>query len=179
MKKEKIIAKIKHWLNEVVIGLNLCPFAKYPLTENRLRYTISEATTEQELLETLAIELKLLENDQTIETSLIILSDMLQDFYDYNQFLDYADTLLEQMELIGTIQIASFHPQYQFADTQPDDVENYTNRSPFPILHLLKESSVEKAIALHANCDQIPENNIRHLREIGKEKIQALLGGKK
>ena len=175
MNTTEIIDQVKHWLNEVVIGLNLCPFAKYPVLENRVRYTVTDATTEEILLEALALELKLLEKNHTLETSLIILPGMLQDFYDYNQFLDYADALLEQMSLIGTIQIASFHPQYQFADTEPDDVENYTNRAPFPILHLLKESSVEKAVAHHPDCDQIPENNIKLLRKLGKEKMVAKL----
>jgi uncharacterized protein len=171
---EKIIIAVRHWVETLVIGLNLCPFAKRELINNRIRFTVSRAANEQQLLENLQAELELLNNDQSIETTLIIHPDVLQDFYDYNEFLDYADGLLVQMELDGVYQIASFHPNYQFADTEPDDVENYSNRSPYPLLHLIREQSLEQAIASYPDSDQIPQRNVELLKSLGREKMQAL-----
>jgi len=171
---EKIIKPVRHWVETLVVGLNLCPFAKRELINNRVRFTVTEAATEQQLLETLQAELQLLNDDQSIETTLLIHPDVLQVFYDYNEFLDYADGLLVQMELDGIYQIASFHPNYQFADTEPDDVENYSNRSPYPLLHLIREQSLEWAIASHPNPDQIPQRNVDLLKSLGQDKMQAL-----
>lgn len=174
MKHEKIIKSVRHWVETLVVGLNLCPFAKRELINNRVRFTVTEATTEQQLLETLQTELELLNDDQSIETTLLIHPDVLQDFYDYNEFLDYADGLLVQMELDGVYQIASFHPNYQFADTEPEDVENYSNRSPYPLLHLIREQSLERAIANYPNPDRIPQRNVELLKSLGRNKMQAL-----
>lgn len=120
-------------------------------------------------------ELEKLNNDSSIETTLLIHPNVLQDFYLYNQFLDYADGLLVEMELEGIMQIASFHPHYQFADTSPDDVENYTNRSPYPVLHLLREESLERAIDSYPDSYAIPEANVKLLKSLGRNKMQALL----
>ncbi|HHA19771.1 MAG TPA: DUF1415 domain-containing protein [Methylophaga sp.] len=174
MDHEKIIKAVRHWVETLVVGLNLCPFAKRELINNRVRFTVTDATTEQQLLETLQAELQLLNDDRSIETTLLIHPDVLQDFYDYNEFLDYADGLLVQLELDGIYQIASFHPNYQFADTEPDDVENYSNRTPYPLLHLIREQSLERAIANYPNSDQIPQRNVELLRSLGSKKMQAL-----
>ncbi len=136
---------------------------------------VSEANTEKNLLLALQKELKFLQNDETFETSILIHPYVLQDFYDYNEFLNDVDILLVEMKLEGIIQIASFHPEYQFSGTQPDDVENYTNRSPYPSLHLLREASVEQAVANYPMVDQIPARNIELMKRIGKEKLQAVM----
>lgn len=170
-----ILAEVRHWVEALVVGENLCPFAKRELVKNRVRFSLSEAVSEEELLTDLSQELALLEQEDRIETTLLIHPRLLNNFYDYNQFLDLADALLAEMDLEGVFQIASFHPRYQFDGTLPDDVENYTNRSPYPMLHLLREDSLEQRIADYPDVDAIPENNIRRLRELGLEGIRALL----
>jgi hypothetical protein len=114
----------------LVVGLNLCPFAKRELVQNRVRFAVTDAVTEEQLLLDLQAELELLNSGEVVETTLLIHPKVLQDFYNYNQFLSHADSLLMEMGLVGVYQIASFHPDYQFGGTEPDDVENYTNRSP-------------------------------------------------
>lgn len=168
---------VKKWVEDMVVGLNLCPFAKRELIADRVRFFVSEAKTEEQLLMDLHSELNVLNADDGIETTLLIHPAVLHNFSDYNQFLDYAEGLLVELELDGVYQIASFHPDYQFADTEPDDVENYTNRAPYPILHLLREQSLERAVANYPNPEQIPERNIALLRDLGREKILALLDG--
>ena len=128
----------RDWLEQVVIGLNLCPFAHREFANDRVRFAITDATTELQLLQSLESELQLLFGDPSIETTLLIHPQALGDFADYNQFLDLADGLLVQMNLEGIFQIASFHPDYQFDGTSPGDAENYTNRSPYPTLHILR-----------------------------------------
>ncbi len=157
-----------------MVGLNLCPFAKRELVQNRVRFSVTDAVTEEQLLADLQAELELLSSDEAVETTLLIHPNVLQDFYNYNQFLSRADSLLEQMGLVGVYQIASFHPDYQFGGTEPDDVENYTNRSPYPMLHLIREESLERAIANYPDSDLIPERNIALLKSLGRDKIQAL-----
>jgi hypothetical protein len=158
-----------------VVGLNLCPFAKRELVNDRVRFAVTDSTTEEQLLAALQAELELLNNDANIETTLLIHAYVLQDFYDYNQFLNVADELLLQMNLDGVYQVASFHPHYQFGGTAPDDAENYTNRSPYPMLHLIREESLERAIAGYPDVDQVPERNIALMNRLGQEKLQALL----
>lgn len=158
-----------------MVGLNLCPFAKTELINSRIRFTVTDATTEEQLLVALQAELELLNNDETIETTLLIHPKVLADFDDYNQFLNYADGLLEQMNLEGIYQIASFHPDYQFGGTHAGDAENYTNKSPYPMLHLLREASLERAIASYPNPGKIPERNIALMEEMGAEKLKVLL----
>ncbi|MDD5321632.1 MAG: DUF1415 domain-containing protein [Methylococcales bacterium] len=170
----KIINPVRHWVENLVVGLNLCPFAKRELVQNRIRFSVTEAVTEEQLLVDLQAELELLNNDEAVETTLLIHPKVLQDFYNYNQFLSRADSLLAQMGLVGVYQIASFHPDYQFGGTEPDDVENYTNRSPYPMLHLIREESLERAIANYPDSDWIPERNIALLKSLGRNKIQAL-----
>jgi len=169
-----IISSVRRWLEEAVIGLNLCPFAKRELVNDRIRFSMSDATSEEQLLSSLITELELLNKDDSIETTLLIHPGVLQNFYDYNEFLDVADGLLIEMDLEGIYQIASFHPDYQFADTDFDDVENFSNRSPYPLLHIIREESLELAIAGYPNADGIPERNIALLKEMGKDKMQAM-----
>ncbi|MDH3977182.1 MAG: DUF1415 domain-containing protein [Gammaproteobacteria bacterium] len=175
MNQEKIIKSVRQWLESLVIEMNLCPFAKRELVKNSVRFAVTGATNELQLLTALEDELELLNRDASIETILLAHPDVLQDFDDYNQFLSDADQLLVSMELEGIYQIASFHPDYQFAGTQPDDAENYTNRSPYPLLHLLREDSLESAIKEYPDIDQVPARNIAMMNRMGKDKLSALL----
>ncbi len=171
VKDDKVTAATRNWLEKAVIGLNLCPFARAVYAGDRIRYVVSGATTVEALLEVLAAELELLaETDESkTETTLLIHPQVLGDFLDYNDFLELADALVEELDLDGLLQVASFHPQYQFADTEPDDVTNCSNRSPYPTLHLLRESSVERAVAAHPDTEQIYRDNIKTLRQLGRE----------
>lgn len=175
MEHRIIIKAVKTWVETIVVGLNLCPFAKRELLANRVRFSVSEAGNEEQLLAELQVELELLNSDDSIETILLIHPQVLQDFYDYNQFLDYVDGLLLEMGLEGVYQVASFHPDYQFGGTEPDDAENYTNRSPYPILHVIREASLEQAVANHPDSDEIPQRNIALANSLGKDKMRDLL----
>lgn len=157
------------------MALNLCPFANRELVSNRIRFTVTDVTTEEELLIALQAEVELLNNEETIETTLLIHPNVLQNFYNYNEFLNIVDSLLIEMKLEGVYQVASFHPAYQFNGTEPDDLENYTNRSPYPMLHILREDSLERAIANHPDIDQIPERNIELMNTLGQSKLNALI----
>lgn len=175
MGETEIIAATRKWVEEVVVGYNLCPFAKRELVRNRVRFVVSEAETEDELLQALHSELQRLEDEPEIETSLLIHPGVLQDFGPYNEFLDAADGLLAYLDMEGVYQIASFHPDYRFAGTEPDAAENYTNRSPFPMLHLLREASLEAAIDSYPDVDGIPQRNIELMNELGSEKMRSIL----
>lgn len=163
------IAATRRWVDRAVIGLDLCPFARAVQTGNRIRYVESGATTPEALAEDLQRELlHLADADPTrCETTLLVHPHVLADFLDFNDFLDVADALLEELELEGVIQVASFHPQYQFADSTPAAIENYTNRSPHPTLHLLRESSIERAVDAMDDTAGIYEKNVETLRRIG------------
>jgi len=174
---DPIIAAVRNWVETLVVGLNLCPFAKRELVKNRVRFCVSDAIDEEHLLVDLENELALLKQDDAIETSLLIHPDVLQDFFDFNQFLTRAETRLRQLKLKGVFQIASFHPDYQFGGTELDDTENYTNKSPYPVLHLIREASLDQAIANYPDADLIPERNIELLEDLGREKMRALLRG--
>jgi hypothetical protein len=162
-------------VEDLVVELNLCPFAGRELVRDRIRFVVTESVTEAQLLVALNAELQLLKDDATIETTLLIHPDVLQDFLDYNQFLDKADQLLVQTGLEGVYQVASFHPDYQFAGTADDDAENYTNRSPYPLLHILREESLTRSIHAYPDVDEIPARNIEKMDELGIEKLQALI----
>ena len=166
---EEVIAATQRWLERAVIGLNLCPFAKAVHVKNQIRYVVSAAQTPDELLRDLLRELEVLAeaNPETIETTLLIHPQVLQDFLDYNDFMEVVDAALEEVDLNGELQVASMHPQYQFADTAPDDISNYTNRSPYPTLHLLREASVERAVVAFPEAEQIFDKNIETLRRLG------------
>jgi hypothetical protein len=167
----EIIAATKHWLETAIIGLNLCPFARAVYVREQIRYVVSEAATPEALLADLLVELQSLAaaDPGEIDTTLIIHPRVLGDFLDYNDFLGVADAAVVDLGLEGVIQIASFHPEYQFAGTGRDDIENYTNRSPFPILHLLREASVERAVAAFPDASDIYEKNMATMRRLGIE----------
>lgn len=143
--------------------------------ENRVRFAVTEVQTETQLLIALQTELELLDSDASIETTLLIHAEVLKDFHDYNQFLNIADALLVEKNLDGTYQIASFHPHYQFAGTEPGDVENYTNRSPYPLLHIIREESLEQAIAGYPDVDKIPSRNIELMHSLGRIRLETLM----
>ena len=169
------LTAVKYWLEHTVIDFNLCPFAKREFINNRIRFSVSHATTTQQLLQSLQTELIYLEQNPDTATTLIIHPHVLQHFEDYNDFLDDVDALLMEQGYEGHYQIASFHPHYQFAGTQAEDAENYTNRSPFPLLHLLREQSLEKALASYPNPEQIPERNIALMNKMGTATLQQQL----
>ena len=172
---KRITESVKHWVETVVVGLNLCPFAKKELINKRVRLSVSDAVTSEQLLLDIHQELLFLNRTSQIETSLLIHPGVLQDFQDYNQFLDVADLLLRELKLEGIFQIASFHPDYQFAGSQQDDVENYTNRSPYPLLHFIREKSLAQAVAHYPDTGDIPARNIALMNQLGTDKMQALL----
>lgn len=175
MNKETIIKATRAWVENPVISLNLCPFAKRELVRNRVRFAVTDASTETQLLLALDAELKRLDREPDVETTLLIHPEALGDFDDYNQLLDLADALLVQAGWEGVYQIASFHPDYQFAGTEPEDAENYTNRSPYPMLHLLREASLANAVDRHPDVGGIPERNIALLQGLGTEAMAARL----
>lgn len=172
---EEIIQAVRQWVETFVVGMNLCPFAKRELVKKRVRFVTTAATTAEQLLQVLQTELELLNEDPSVETTLLIHPAVLQDFYDFNDFLGCADSLLVDMELEGIYQVASFHPDYQFGGTRPGDAENYTNRAPYPVLHLLREESLERVIADYPDVDDIPERNIALMNRLGQDKLEALL----
>jgi len=172
---DHIIAAVRQWVEQLVIGHNLCPFAKRELVRDRVRFFASQAMDEEQLLVDLENELALLVEDEQTETTLIITPQVLQDFFDFNQFLNRAEQRLKQLKLKGVFQIASFHPDYQFGGTEPDDAENYTNKSPYPVLHVLREASLDDAIANYPDAESIPERNIERLEQIGADRLRQLL----
>ena len=166
---EKIIVATKLWLERAVIGLNLCPFAKAVHVKNLISYMVSSATTHEDLLNDMMYALEILAETsaENIDTTLLVHPYVLTDFLDYNDFLDVVDAALEDMGLENVLQVASFHPQYQFAGTQPDDIENYTNRSPYPMMHLLREASVMRGVLAFPEAGKIFDKNIATLRDLG------------
>lgn len=173
---EAVVAATQEWLEKAVIGLNLCPFAKAVHVKRQVRYVVSQAIDEEGLLQDLLHELQLLASAEPgdVETTLLVHPFVLRDFLDYNDFLDIADAAVEELGLEGVLQVASFHPQYQFAESAPDDMANFSNRAPFPTLHLLREDSVDKAVAAFPDADRIYETNIATLRRLGPEGWKAL-----
>lgn len=171
------IAATRYWLQHAVIGLNLCPFAKAVVVKQQVRFVLSDATTPEQLLQTLGEELSLLRDTsaEQVDTTLIVHPQVLTDFLDYNDFLDLADGLVESLELEGILQVASFHPDYQFAGSEPDDIANYSNRAPYPTLHLLREDSVARAVDAFPDPDAIVDRNIETLTRLGHEGWRHLL----
>lgn len=173
---EEIIAATRRWLERSVIGLNLCPFAESVYRGGRVRFAVSEQTSAAGLLQDLCAELNALQAADPLrcETALLIHPWVLADFVEYNDFLDVCESMVVDLGLEGELQVASFHPQYRFAGTQSEDIENYTNRSPYPMLHILREASIERAIAAVPDTDEIYRRNIRTLRQLGAEGWQRL-----
>ena len=176
MSEEKILAATRHWLEKAVIGLNLCPFAKAVYVKNQVRLVVSRARHADDLLEELDRELDLLVATPAdeIDTTLLIHAKLFEDFLDFNDFLEVADGVVEEHGLEGVIQLASFHPRFQFDGTEPDDISNYTNRAPFAMLHLLREASVEKAVEAFPEAEAIFEENIKTLEKLGHAGWKAL-----
>ena len=167
------------WLERAVIGLNLCPFAKSVHVKGQVHYAVSHATDRNELLIDLIFELNQLvaHDNKARDTTLLIAPDCLQDFLDFNDFLAQANRALAKLKLDGVLQIASLHPQYQFAGTAEDDVTNFTNRSPYPTLHLLREDSIDRAVAAFPNPESIFEVNMQTMERLGAEGWAALKVG--
>jgi hypothetical protein len=172
----RYIAETRAWVERAVIGLKLCPFARAPQLQGLVRYVASSATTSEALRDDLVHELQRLAAcaPGEIETTLLIHPDVLPDFHEYNDFLDVAEQAVEALGLEGVIQVASFHPRYQFAGTDIDDIGNASNRSPFPTLHLLREESIERAVEAFGDTDAIFEANIETLERLGPEGWAAL-----
>lgn len=166
---QTVVDEMQTWLEKAVIGLNLCPFAKAVHVKKQIRYQVSSAVTEEQLLRDLLSELQFLVKTQAseVDTTLLIHPQVLNDFLDYNEFLETAEAALVELQLEGVIQVASFHPRYQFAGTAADDITNYTNRSPYPALHLLREESITRAVDSFPDVESIPEKNIETMRALG------------
>ena len=166
-----VIAETRAWVRRAVIGLNLCPFARAVDAKDQIRYVHSGATDAETLLATLCVELQRLADTgpEQVDTTMVIHPRVFADFEDFNEFLELADAAVEDMNLDGILQVASFHPQFQFADTAPDDITNATNRAPYPTLHLLREESVDRAVAAFPEAEAIFERNMETLEKLGPE----------
>ncbi|MDF7676636.1 DUF1415 domain-containing protein [Neisseriaceae bacterium ESL0693] len=173
---QHILTATRHWLTRAVIGLNLCPFAKAPYIKEQIRFCVSHARHIDSFLELLDDELQLLATTpaEKIETTLLIEPVLFADFNDFNDLLDLTDQVISDHQLDGVLQIAPFHPQFQFADTTKEDITNYTNRSPYPTLHLIREDSIDRAVAAMGDTSTIFERNKQLLRQMGTEGWQRL-----
>lgn len=176
-KKTDALQLTKNWLETFVLGLNLCPFARHPLRNGKVRFVVFEGDDLEALTETFVRELAYLDQapPSVCETTLIILRDILGEFEEYLDFMEMSEIIVEQLELEGVFQVASFHPDYQFEETEPTDAENYTNRSPYPMIHLLREDSVTRAVEAFPEVGDIPARNIETMNNLGIEKIKSLL----
>ncbi|MCY7369614.1 MAG: DUF1415 domain-containing protein [Polaromonas sp.] len=176
MTDDEVLRQTRHWLEKAVIGLNLCPFAKAVYVKNQVRLVVSHARHADDLLEELDRELDLLVTTPAdeIDTTLLIHPTLFDDFLDFNDFLEVAEGVVDEHELEGVVQLASFHPKFQFDGTGLDDIGNYSNRAPFAMLHLLREDSVERAVAAFPDADAIFERNIQTLQRLGLEGWETL-----
>ncbi|MBI3878508.1 MAG: DUF1415 domain-containing protein [Verrucomicrobia bacterium] len=172
------IAATRNWVEKAVIGLNLCPFAKAVHLKGQVRYVVSAARTEDALLADLKTELAFLHATpaEEVDDTLLIHPHALGEFDDFKNFLPRANTTLRKAGLVGEIQIASFHPHYQFADAEPDDITNFTNRAPYPTLHLLREASIERAVQAFPAADAIYETNRETMKKLGHAGWKKLVG---
>ena len=176
--ESQVVADTQAWLDKAVIGLNLCPFAKAVVAKQQVRMVVCMDSEPEQVLQMLQQEMQLLVDTDAavIDTTLLIAPKLLPDFLDFNEFLFDCDSVLVSMELEGVLQIADFHPRYQFASTQPDDISNFTNRAPYPTLHLLREESIDKAVAAFPDASLIYERNVQVLEALGKEGWEGLVG---
>ena len=176
MEHDTVIEDTRNWMVKAVIGLNLCPFAKGVHVKNQVRYRVSDASTPEGLLEDLIEELTFLRDadPQEIDTTLLVHPEVLKDFLDFNDFLDVVDAAIEELDLEGVLQVASFHPDYEFGDEEPGDITHYTNRSPYPTLHLIRESSLEQAVEAFPEAADIFEANKDTMRRLGEAGWKAL-----
>ncbi|MCX7255224.1 MAG: DUF1415 domain-containing protein [Polaromonas sp.] len=176
MSDEEVIQQTRHWLEKAVIGLNLCPFAKAVYVKNQVRLVVSHARHADDLLEELDRELDLLvaTPPEELDTTLLIHPTLFDDFLDFNDFLEVAEGVVDEHELEGVVQLASFHPKFQFDGTELDDIGNYTNRAPFAMLHLLREASIDRAVEAFPQAEAIFEENIKTLEKLGHAGWKAL-----
>lgn len=165
----------RKWVDDIVVGLNFCPFAKPEVLKNSIRYAVTQQDNIRDFLDELISECQLLDNTPSIETSLLIYPAKLESFFDYLDFLSIAEQLISAHGYDGVYQIASFHPDYCFDGCQNEDPSNYTNRSPYPMLHLLREESLEKVLDAISHPEAIPERNIQKATELGADHLKALL----
>ena len=175
MNHQEIINQTRYWIKEVIVGFNFCPFAKRQLEREHIRFCVNEQTETELMLKDVFSECTYLDSHTDVETTLIIFPQTVADFEQYLTFLDMAEQLLSAQGYDGTYQLASFHPLYCFAQAEANDAANYTNRSPYPMLHLLREASLEKALSKYPDPENIPERNITTAREIGLDKMQSSL----
>ncbi|MDF4972324.1 DUF1415 domain-containing protein [Vibrio parahaemolyticus] len=171
-----ITQQVDQWLNDVVIGLNLCPFAAKPQRNKQIKIFVSEATQEEALLEDILLQLIELSTTESekLETTLVVVPNMLQDFWDYNFCIDWVEGLIKQQDWEGTFQVATFHPDYCFGGAAPEDDENLTNRSPYPIFHLIREESMEKVLKHYPDPESIPDTNIARVSALSEEERKKL-----
>lgn len=172
---ELCVQQTIQWVETFVIKLNLCPFAKREMDKGSVRILACKSETVEQAIIDLMVEVELLNNNVDIETTLLVFPAFLNDFVDYLDFVDLAESTLQASGYEGIYQLATFHPDYCFADAASNDVTNYTNRSPYPMIHLLREEQIEKAIAYYGDTEQIPENNMTCLRELGLDKVKKIL----
>ena len=171
-----ITEQVNQWLNDVVIGLNLCPFAAKPQRNKQIKIFVSEASQEEALLKDILLQLIELSNTEPekLETTLVVVPNMLQDFWDYNFFIDWVEGLIKQQDWEGIFQVATFHPDYCFGGAEPEDDENLTNRSPYPVFHLIREESMEKVLKHYPDPESIPDTNIARVSALSEEERKKL-----
>ena len=172
-----VVSATKQWLNEIIIGLNFCPFAKKEWVNNTIDYYVSEQSQLKKALAELHEQCEKLTNAAELETSLVIYDGGFRNFNDYLTLVDYANDLIVEWGFEGIFQLASFHPEYCFADDDYNDAANYTNRSPYPVIHIIREASMERVLAVYKDPEQIPENNMALARSKGAEYFSAKLKG--
>jgi hypothetical protein len=172
--EEEVIKQTKKWISDVVIGCNFCPFAAVPYKKGSIHYAVEYSTDLDSCLQAFILECQRLDEDESIETILLIFPDAFADFDAYLNMVEMAEELLEDQDYEGVYQVASFHPQYRFADAPDNDPANFTNRSVYPMLHLLREDSLEKAINTYPDAEGIPERNIKFAREKGLSYMKLL-----
>lgn len=166
-----------NWIRQFIISYNICPFAKAPVNKGSLRLSISDTSKQATALEELMSEIHFLDEHPQLETGLLIFAEGFRDFFSYLDLVDMAEQLMHDLEYEGVYQLATFHPDYYFADSEPEDVTNYTNRSPYPMIHLLREAIVDKAVAAYGDTEMIPVQNMETMRELGIARIKALYQG--
>ncbi|ELP2655669.1 DUF1415 domain-containing protein [Vibrio parahaemolyticus] len=171
-----ITQQVDQWLNDVVIGLNLCPFAAKPQRNKQIKIFVSEATQEEAMLEDILLQLIELSTTEPekLDTTLVVVPNMLQDFWDYNFCIDWVEGLIKQQDWEGIFQVATFHPDYCFGGAAPEDDENLTNRSPYPIFHLIREESMEKVLKHYPDPESIPDTNIARVSALSEEERKKL-----
>ncbi|WP_173238454.1 DUF1415 family protein [Legionella antarctica] len=163
-----------NWVRSFIMKYNLCPFAKGPVNKGTLRVAVSNTSKKAQALEDLMTEIKYLDNHPEVETTLLVFANSFKLFFTYLDFVDIAERLLQEQDYEGVYQLATFHPDYYFADSEPEDISNYTNRSPYPMVHLLREDNLEKAISAYGDTEIIPQRNSATLHELGLEKIKKI-----